>query len=452
MDYSGLTKEIADYIKGRAEARLDKVDKEASKKGKSTKDNKDEESMTDTASALAAKRREEEQRFEPKIWLTDAAQRAKQIQFVTHALKFTHTEAQGSSFHAPGGPVPPTGTPASSIISTASLKAMDLDVVGNAAVLDVAKLLLLEHGGQTLIDSINQNDRSVLSPFAEDEQQLTQWLESFKQTLVSQNPNSHRLAKQVYFPVGSGQYHLLSPIYPSSLANALFERVNAVRFSDVGKAAHQAKREGKYCADPAVDFPDTAIQTFGGTKPQNVSYLNNSRKGVSILLSCAPPEWEAQIQPPLRAKTVFSRNHFGLLVREQVRELRQFLLRQVNRSSVKPVRDQRAERIDNLIDSLIQYAAEIQNLTDWIGWTALSECRLSRAEQLWLDPYRSRQDEAFSQEREKKDWVGGIADQFAFWLNRQLKHEKLTFGDAEHREWQFLLTEKLRLLKDELEV
>jgi len=247
----------------------------------------------------------------------------------------------------------------------------------------------------------------------------------------------------MYFPIAEGKYHLLSPIFSSSLANALYGRVTSSRYPDAAKLARQAKRESKYSNMPVVEYPNTAQQSFGGTKPQNVSLLNSSRGGKSFLLSCAPPIWKVQAKPPLRVKSVFSRNHFGLRVRRETWALQQYLLNQVNKKSVKSIRDQRAERIDALIDQLIQYAAEIQNLTHQIGWSALPECKLSRAEQLWLDPNRALQDDAFGQEYNKNDWQAVIADQFARWLNNRIKHDKLTFGDTEHREWKKLVLEVL---------
>jgi CRISPR-associated protein Csy1 len=439
MDYTGLSEQIANYIKVRAEARLDKFDKEADKQRKAAQDG---ESLAELKLALAANRQEEELKYRPTNWLADAALRAKQIQMVTHVLKFTHTDAKGSSFYSPGGRPQSENMLNGEVISTASLVSPDIDVVGNAAALDVARLLQVKHNDKALIDCIKQGDLLSLRPFAQDEKQLTEWLESFQQVLTGNELSSHKLAKQIYFPVANGKYHLLSPIFSSSLAHALYGRVEASRSPDA-KVARKAKKESKYNNMMVVDYPNTAQQSFGGTKPQNVSLLNSSRHGKSFLLSCAPPHWKVQAKPPLRVKSVFSRNHFGLRVRKETWELQQYLLSQLDKTSVMAVRERRAEHIDELIDQLIQYAAEIQNLTHHVGWSALPECKLSRAEQLWLDPHRALQDDVFAQEYEKNDWQALIADQFARWLNNRIKHEKLTLGDTEHREWKKSVLEVL---------
>lgn len=69
---------------------------------------------------LKRERAEIEQKYELKTWLTDAATRAGQISLVTHALKFIHSDARGSSiFYAAENK---SRDPAAAYLSTASLK------------------------------------------------------------------------------------------------------------------------------------------------------------------------------------------------------------------------------------------------------------------------------------------------------------------------------------------
>lgn len=430
MELTGLAAKIAGYIAGRAETRLDKFDKESEKQRTSDQDSTPDAERADIAF-----------KYLPANWLADAALRAKQIQMVTHALKFTHTDARGSSIYFPEGQSQLEGMKNGELLSTASLTSPVIDAVGNAAALDVAALLQMEHEGKTLIQYIEQGDSSPLKPFAKDEIQLADWMGAFKQALEGNELSSHKLAKQLYFPVAKGQYHLLAPLYSSSLAHALNSRIAATRYGEEVKLIRKAKKDGRFNTAPVVDFPDTAVRTYGGTKPQNVSQLNSSQGGKSFLLSCAPPNWEVQATPPLGVKSVFSRNHFGYRVRKEVWSLQQYLLKKLDNDSTKPIRDHRAERVDQVLDQLVQYAAEIQNLTGYVGWSALPACKLSRAEQLWLDPQRAELDEVFAAELVKDDWQAVVADQFARWFNSRLKHEKLTMGDAEHAEWKKLALE-----------
>lgn len=424
VDLTGLAAKISDYIAGRAGTKLDKFDKEKEKQRTSTQDFALETERSDIAS-----------RYIPTNWLTDAAQRAKQIQMVTHALKFTHTDARGSSVYFPEGQTQAADMKNGELLSTASLATPVIDAVGNAAALDVAALLQLEHEGATLIQHIEQGDSSPLKPFAKDAIQLAEWMDAFKQALKCNELSSHKLAKQLYFPVAQGQYHLLAPLYSSSLAHAVNSRIGATRYGDEVKSTRKARKDGRFNPASVVDFPDTAVRTYGGTKPQNVSQLNSSQGGKSFLLCCAPPSWETISTPPLGVKSVFSRNHFGYRVWKEVRLLQQYLLSKADHDSTKPIRDQRGERVDTILDQLVCYAAEVQSLA--AGWSALPDCKLSLAEQLWLDPDRGKEDEAFAAERDRDDWQEVIAGQFARWLNNRLNHEKLTMGDAEHTEWKF---------------
>ncbi len=61
-------------------------------------------------------------------------------------------------------------------------------------------------------------------------------------------------------------------------------------------------------------------------------------------------------------------------------------------------------------------------------------------------------DEGFKKEREKNDWKDDISEQFSHWLNQKIKHEKLNMADPEYREWQKQFLEKLRELKEDLEL
>ncbi len=83
----------------------------------------------------AAKQLEITAQYEPETWLTDAARRAKQLTFITHAAKYIHGDSKGSSVEAvSSAPLPSDG-----YISTHSVSEIHHDFVGNAA----AKAVLL---------------------------------------------------------------------------------------------------------------------------------------------------------------------------------------------------------------------------------------------------------------------------------------------------------------------
>ncbi|MBI0552619.1 type I-F CRISPR-associated protein Csy1 [Pectobacterium parmentieri] len=442
MEDNRLTQFIVSYINNRKQAKLDVFDKDAEKKRAALSG----EALAVTELELAQVRREIEQKHEVQNWLTDAASRAGQISLVTHALKFTHSDARGSSIFS-ADTVADAKT-----LSTATLAQPAIDAVGNAAALDVAKLLQTEYDGDSLVAALQRGDHSALEALAESPEQLAQWLAGFQQVFTDRQPSSHKLAKQIYFPLANGEYHLLSPLYSSSLAQALHQRINAVRFGDEAKAIRQAQKANQWHDQLSISYPNLAVQNMGGTKPQNISALNSSRSGRSYLLSSAPPQWNSIEKPP-QHECIFRLNgEVDYHTRDIVRPMRHFLLSVKEVENNRDIRQQRLRYLDQLIDQLFFYVASVQNLP--VGWSAESE--LKRAQQLWLDPYRADTDTVFRREREAGDWQQAVAYDFGRWLNRRLKHENLIFGEVERREWSTAALFKRRMremegtLKEEL--
>ncbi|CAG76579.1 conserved hypothetical protein [Pectobacterium atrosepticum SCRI1043] len=440
---NGLPEFILSYINNRKQAKLDAFDKEAEKKRATLSG----EALSVAELELAKARREIEQKHEVRNWLTDAASRAGQISLVTHALKFTHSDAKGSSvFNA-------ETVEDATTLSTATLAQPAIDAVGNAAALDVAKLLQTEHDGDSLVAALQRGDNRALEALAENPEQLAQWLTGFQQVFTNRQPSSHKLAKQIYFPLANGEYHLLSPLYSSSLAHALHQRISAVRFGDEAKAIRQAQRTNQWHDQLSISYPNLAVQNMGGTKPQNISALNSSRSGRSYLLSSAPPQWNSIEKPPQQHESIFRpRGEVDYHTRATLAQMQRFLLSVKDVENNRDIRQQRLHYLDQLIDQLFFYVASVQNLP--VGWSAESE--LKRAQQLWLDPYRAETDTVFRREREAGDWQQAVAYEFGRWLNRRLKHENLIFGEVERREWSTAALFKRRMremesaLKEEL--
>ncbi|MHA7845076.1 type I-F CRISPR-associated protein Csy1 [Serratia sp. D1N4] len=369
-------------------------------------------------------------------WLTDAAKRAKQISLVTHALKFTHGDAKGS-----GVLDARESTVAKGYLSTLALNQLETDAIGNAAALDVAKLLQLTVNGASVADCIAQDDISPFAPFTADLQQLEEWLAGFKLALVDKNLSSHTLAKQIFFPITKQDYHLLSPLFPSSLAHEIYGRIGQSRFGEQAKEIREAKKAGKYHAELQVSYPGTAIQSYGGSKPQNISILNSMRGGKMLLLSCAPPNWRGCLTPPSGTDILYS-SEFNRRTWQQVNQLKNYLLSVAEKESTLEIRQQRGRCVLALVDTLLNYASEIQFLTELAGWSSHPDCKLPDAQRIWLDPHNPSAE--FQQQRSKNAWPGEIAKQFAYWLNKKLEHKRMTFAQAESQAWQKVFSQRLR--------
>ncbi|EQA5722037.1 type I-F CRISPR-associated protein Csy1 [Cronobacter dublinensis] len=433
MSQGALTAFIADYIATRRQSKLEQFDKDAAKRLAAGE--RDE-------ATLLQERCELETRYETRHWLTDAASRASQINLVTHAAKFTHGDSRSSSVYR-------TTENGDGYLSTASLENPAADAVGNAAALDVAKLLQTEVEGDSLLAALQRGDYNALQALAQDDAQRQHWVDGFSRALTTSAPASHKLAKQIYFPVGEG-YHLLSPLFASSLAHAMHQKMLAYRFGEEAKAAWAARKAQRWHSTPLTLFPATAEMHFGGTKPQNISSLNSSRGGRIWLLCARPPLWQRQDKPPRYLSSIFAGKAFNRATGGTVQRLADLLVGVKDHTNLA-IRRARDRYVDELIDLLFAQASELQR-PEWQGWSLECE-KLVAHQQCWLDPWRTRQDEAFCRERESDHWQAAVEEDFARWLNYRLSKQLPDVGKVEKAFWgsRPLFRQRLREMESILE-
>ncbi len=381
------------------------------------------------------------QAYQTENWLNDAARRVSQIQLATHPIKFLNPDARGSSIYLAADQI--DENPA--MVSTHTLVNRKADVVGNAAALDVFKFLQLSHANKTLLERVLENDANLWAALPGSEQQKAAWLSAFAGIAKSKGvPITHTLAKQIYFPITDKDYHLLAPLFPSCLVQAVYEDVQT-RFSETTVQARRARKENKPHPQGYREYLNLAVQNFGGSKPQNISLLNSARGGKAYLLPSLPPKWQsADLNPPLRLKSIFP--IFRYRMRDTLKELRKLLSKAFYLKSNVDIRDARATLVAEICDQLLFFAAQLQNLP--AGWSADPLCMLPQAEALWLDPGRVLMDEDWRLKRQTLDWQSKVSGDFGLWLNEALKTKKLIFGDVEYREWKALLERELALLRE----
>lgn len=252
------------------------------------------------------------------------------------------------------------------------------------------------------------------------------------------NPYTDGLNKQILFSMSSSHldYKLLVPLYPSSLAYCLFERVNKVKFSDHLKSAKKAHYKGEDLK-PFQSFNDLAVTKLGGDNAQNVGRLNNKQNGRNYLLPSLPPQFQKtkQFNIPEYANSIFDKT-LDFHCKETFKALIRLLKTQYNNVNI---RKSRQAILDQLLFEVVSIASTIQQ-QEAPGWS--HGYSLNYSEKLWLDPQRGEVEgeEAFKQDRDNENWQADISHRFASWVNttlrKELKHIKHDFADAEHREWQ----------------
>lgn len=408
------------------------------------------------------------EKYERGTWIANAARRALSIQLATYTLKPIHPDARGSSIYREQIVCDDTTLIGSHVVLNPIA-----DVVGDAASLDVYKLLKLTHDDESLLSRARRRDPNFHAAIMVDASPnaalaATEWIANFSLFEADGGPATHTLAKQLYFPLAEGGYHLLAPLFPTALVHEWHGRQASDRFSDATKAAREARRtssrpeDGKgYC-----DYPGLAVQKFGGTKPQNISQLNSERGGAAHLLSALPPVWRSpDLRLPWKVESVFAVP--GLLSRQfagPLKALRDFLV-SVNKGvdkqrSILAWRQERGARVDELASSIQKWAAEVQ--LNQPGWTLHADCRLNEWERRWLDPYApddadetviaaaavtemqlSEEDKFFAYLDEQEDKAEAkardidreVARTFARWLDSLLATKDTLMDSATHREW-----------------
>ncbi|MCK9397860.1 MAG: type I-F CRISPR-associated protein Csy1 [Methylobacter sp.] len=349
-------------------------------------------------------------------WLPDAAKRAGWLSMLSHPGKFTHPSAKTSAIIAKA-PSKPDG-----FLRTGNADT-DLDVLGNAAALDVHKFLSLPlTDGQTVLAHLEQNSAAIQTqfelstlPFAE----LQQGLLAIKQS--SDTAKTSEKIKQVYFPVGDG-YHLLSILTPSGLMFKLKEAINVLRFSDEAKQAREDRRHQVHNEQGFDELYNLSVIGFGGTKPQNISVLNNQNGGTAYLLPSLPPQLETRaIQPP--KTSFFSDSLYYKHYQDSFKALHRLLT--VNHNTID-IREGRDYWISSIAEQLLEKVWQFRQLPP--GWSETTNLPL--AQKTWLDA-------AYNEQRENQDvWldeiIRSITDWFYIAYEKTVGKDKAVFlGDVE---------------------
>ncbi|RUQ97052.1 type I-F CRISPR-associated protein Csy1 [Legionella septentrionalis] len=429
---------IIQFITSRLNTKLDKLQKKR-QKALHASDN----------TALAALHEDEaklREEYQPANWLMEAAQRAKHVTLITHSVKYINSCAKGTNINAL---LYPAIGSYPGYLTSISLEHIGLDAISNAAHMDVAAFLTLQANGQSLHLCLANHDSTPFKPFVENEKQLTDLMQGFQKALKNEALSTHPLAKQLYFPVNERpNYHLISPLFPTSLAQHLYETIDNARYSDKAKQLYEAKRHHMFTTEKIKKYVKLAHQRFGGGNPQNVSLFNARRNGEIYLLNAEPPTWQSQTLPPLTRRGSFMRL-FEKQVYPALIRLKSLLEQVKNKNSNFAIRKSRGALVDEIIDIFLHCAATIIQ-TKPAGWSMDSS--LTKEEKFWLDPYFD--DPNFQAQREQENWKEKIIYNFANWLNHKLErltHEQLKFKDEEHAAWAIELKRKLNLLNDALE-
>ncbi|WP_422640880.1 type I-F CRISPR-associated protein Csy1 [Vibrio aestuarianus] len=351
---------------------------------------------------LREKQQECEQNFSLSNWLPDAAKRAGQISISSHPCTFSHPSARKNKNGYVSSVIARNRAQTDGFLRSGNVS-VEVDALGNAAALDVYKFLSLEMADKrTLLTHIEQESelaQGVLTQSNTDYQTLREGF--LKMINTDQEAISSSKVKQVYFPVAEGEYHLLSLLTHSGHLFELRQRLDALRFGEEVKQARECRKNGQFHPDGYLEIFGLTTIGFGGTKPQNISVLNNKNAGKAHLLASTPPELKPR---NLRLPTTdfFKESFTAWQAKETLEALHRLFKTDYNNINI---RDGRDYRIQEYVDLVIHRMWQVRLfLADYQGELSSD---LKPEQKLWLYP-------EYEQYRlEENEWLEGIIRQIS---------------------------------------
>lgn len=366
---------------------------------------------------------------QPFNWLNQWSQKASDISFATHVGKLTHSSSKSSSIFDS------TKEHDDRYLSTNRLKNAFVDIAStNAASLPIADVLSLAVSGVSLLELVKSGEHSVFNRFTDDQKIIDQWVKNLKQSFDSNHKQSYFLSKQIYFPIGRNDYHLLMPLNSSSLAHELYleqkKRWDEPRY----KLAFDQKNNGKYSETIVAYYPNKALLHVTASNHSNASALNGKRGGRLILMSALPPQWSTKV-PSYKDKDNLFSKLLAFELKNEINELFNYLSLLKN----KQLSDSEPKRNADILQKVQAISAQLFNYIDTVndaeenrGWTI--DSKLDVEYQLLFEPWRN--DETVINIKINNDWQFKIAKDFGRWLNQQLnKNKKLKLTPIQAALW-----------------
>lgn len=365
-------------------------------------------------------------------WLESSQTQAEKVFLTTHPAKFTHSKIKFShvSMSCTDNPYRQDGYLRSGNVNVKSEN--KYDVQADAKNMKMSKFLcLVLQDGKTVYQHLEENTEYVKSQIQVSNYSMTRSTLLKAKKEITQ-PRSHGKLKQVYFPV-EDDYHLLSILTPSGILFELKHKIQNLRSSEHIKSGRQARKNSLEHEGFNEVFDVTEIG-FGGTKPQNVSILNNQNYGRAYLLPSLPPVMRREIRLP--RKDFFHELLWYKQYQEEFQRFHKLLSLEINNLSI---REGRNHWLEAIWDRVVQKAWEIRQHSE--GWSEKEASQhLKSSQKIWLD-------DAYEIERStQREWIQEVSEDFVRWFlwayAKSLGSKSLSLGDDEVHAFSQLICKK----------
>ncbi|MFT7559829.1 MAG: CRISPR-associated protein Csy1 [Flavobacteriales bacterium] len=371
-----------------------------------------------------------ERAFALAEWLPNAAKRAGQISIATHPCTFSHPSARKNKNGYVTSVIADTtvNVNVDGYLRSGNVN-VEPDALGNAAALDVYKFLhIILHDGLTVLQHIQSDSETankLLSIPTESYEELKRGFLAMINTEGGEVVTSSKI-KQVYFPADD-DYHLLSIVTNSGIVFDFRNRLDELRFSDEVKAKRELRKNKKFSEHGYSEIYGLTTIGYGGTKPQNISVLNNKNGGKAYLLAASPPALQ---QRDVRFPThdLFKK---GINV-YHFKEAFEYLHKVMTIPAGGVIsREKLLTARDNSIKSIVLQVMDAVYL--WRSVAAeqfrAESSALPAEQKTWLLPSKAS-------EREQEDaWLGDIIHSLVKWINtaydKTLADKKILLGHEE---------------------
>ncbi|KZN29815.1 hypothetical protein N474_16515 [Pseudoalteromonas luteoviolacea CPMOR-2] len=369
-----------------------------------------------TESEKREKERECDQVFLLANWLPSAAKRAGQISISTHPCTFSHPSARKNKNGYVSSIIAQNTHKVDGLLRSGNVRA-ESDALGNAAALDVHKFLsLVLDDSQTLLNHIVQESELAQKLLKQPHCDYAVLRDDFlKMIETDQAAITSSKVKQVYYPVEDGEYHLLSILTNSGQLFELRKRLDRFRFGDDLKQARESRKANQYHATGYCEIYGLTTIGYGGTKPQNISVLNNQNAGKAHLLPSFPPSLK-QREIRLPASDFFKESFTAWHVRDVLEALHRLFVTEHNNVNIREGRDY---RIQQYVDLVIEKMWQVRVFLAENPSEPTSE--LPQEQKIWLYPQYQEQREL------QNDWLDSITRHIARGLiNHYSKNKFIT--------------------------
>lgn len=371
-----------------------------------------------------------EETFELSEWLPNAAKRAGQISISTHPCTFSHPSARKNKNGNVTSSIAKCASKEDGYLRTGNVNTMP-DALGNAAALDVYKFLNIKL----------QDDLTIIQHLTEDTEQAKKILSSPSATYEELKEGFLKMVapseeecitsskiKQVYFPVDN-DYHQLSILTNSGLIFELRKRLDDVRFGEEIKTVRELKKENKYSDRGYKEIYNLTTIGYGGTKPQNISVLNNQHGGKTYLLASIPPElkiWDIRFPK----KNLFDESLYLHDFKELFFELHNVMIIEVGGDIP---RQKILTALDNKIQAIVLKIMDVVYRLREVSINQYSEsCALPNSQVIWI--CKSKSDERLMDDI----WLDDIINHCVRWIlnnySKLLGDKQIMLGNTEFDE------------------